>query len=145
MFKAKENTRTKVMPARLISLIITVLIAVLLASACNQQGPRLPATYTYNPGPVFVTNINSEDSRRVVKCAVVFEVIDNAAVEELNAHNFAIRNAVLVVLGELTLEEVTTNKDLSVVSQRLVDEVNKTVSSQVDMFTGAYFTEFVLA
>ena len=129
---------------RLITLIITVLTIVILLSACNQNA-RLPETFTYNPGAAFSTNINNEDPRRVLKCTVVFEVIDDAAATELSNFNFVVRNAVITVLGELTIEELTTNRNIQDISQRLVDRVNEAIPSYVDLIVGAYFTEFLLA
>jgi flagellar basal body-associated protein FliL len=83
--------------------------------------------------------------RRVVKCAVMFEVIDDKAGIELTEHNSTIRNAILVVLGGLTLEELTTDKDLNEISQRIVNQVNEAVGSRVNLIVGAYFTEFKLS
>jgi len=137
MFKAKS--------VRIISLILAVLSTALLLSACKKEAePRVSTTYTFDPGTMFLTNINDEDPRRVVKCSVIFEVIDPAARMELSEQNHAIRDAVLVVLGELTLEELTKGRDLQDISQRMVNKVNEQINSVEDLVIGAYFTEFVL-
>jgi len=81
----------------------------------------------------------------VVKCAVVFEVIDEAATTELTTHNYVIRNAILVILGQLTLEELTENRDLEEIALRIVEKVNDSIFSHVDLIVGAYFTEFTLS
>jgi len=124
--------------------IPAVLIIALLMSACNKQLPRLPAVYTYNPGAVFTTNIKDEDPRRVVKCSIIFEVLDEKAVAELADYNFAIRNAVISVLGELTSYELTIGKDLEDISKRLVIKANEAIYGP-DLIIGAYFTDFALA
>ena len=134
----------KLMSIRLVLLVITAVLATAILSACNKEA-RLPTIYTYNPGPAFESNINNEDMRRVVKCAVMFEVIDGKAGIELAEHNSTIRNAILVVLGGLTLEELTTDKDLNEISQRIVNQVNEAVGSRVNLIVGAYFTEFKLS
>jgi len=134
----------KKMPIRLVLLVFTAMFATVILSACNKEA-RLPTVYTYDPGPAFESNINNEDMRRVVTCAVVFEVIDEKASVELAEHNSTIRNAILVVLGELTLDELTTDKDLNEISQRIVNQVNEAVGSRVNLIIGAYFTEFKLS
>ena len=130
---------------RLALIIIVLLIAMFLLSACNSVPPRMPVVYTYNPGAPFSTNFNfAEDPRRQVKCAVIFEVVDETAIEELTEHNFIIRNAVLSVLGELTWLEMTTERDLDDIAHRLVTRVNADLNSNIDLIIGAYFTEFAL-
>ena len=134
----------KKMPIRLVLLVFTAMFATVILSACNKEA-RLPTVYTYDPGPAFESNINNEDMRRVVTCAVVFEVIDEKASVELAEHNSTIRNAILVILGGLTLEELTIDKDLNEISQRIVNQVNESIGSRVNLIVGAYFTEFKLS
>jgi len=136
----------KITPARSVIFVSAILIFLFLLSACGGgEESRLPAIYTYNPGAVFTTNIRDDDPRKMVKCAVVFEVIDEAASIDLVAYNSVIRNAVLVVLGDLTSEELTKHKDLEEISQRLVDKVNEALAGRYSIVTGAYFTEFALS
>jgi len=126
--------------------IIVLLITMFLLTACETPIPRIPVVYTYNPGAPFSTNFNfEEDPRRQVKCTIMFEVIDEAAIDELTENNFIIRNAVLSVLGELTWPEVTTERNLDDIAQRLVERVNEDLNSNIDLIIGAYFTEFALA
>ena len=126
--------------------IIVLLITMFLLAACESPAPRIPVVYTYSPGAPFATNFNfEEDPRRQVKCTVMFEVIDEAAIDELTDNNFIIRNAVLSVLGELTWPEMTTERNLDDIAQRLVDRVNADLNSNVNLIVGAYFTEFALA
>jgi len=127
------------------SFIPAVLILLLLLSSCAQEAPRLPATFNYSPGAVFTTNINDEDPRRVLRCAVVFLVIDEAATVELAEYNAVIRNAVLVVLGGLTVAELTTHRDLNDIAEKMVEQVNQDIGSRLDLVVGAYFTDIVLS
>ena len=135
----------KTTPVRSVMLISAVLLFAMLLSACAEQATRLPATHVYSPGAVFSTNINDTDVRRVLRCAIIFEVIDEAATEELVEFNHAIRNAVLVVLSGLTVEELTTNKDLNAIAEMLVEQVNEVIPSHVNLVVGAYFTDIVLS
>lgn len=130
---------------RVTPIVAFVLLAVLLLAACGDEPlPRLVPIPTYDPGPAFSTNFNYEDPRRQVKCSVVFEVVDEQAVEELAQHNFKIRNSILSVLGELTLEEITTERDLNAIAARIVERANIDLNASHDLIVGAYFTDFAI-
>jgi len=133
--------------ARVRSAIIVpaLLIAAMLISACDSPQPRLPTVYTYNPGAAFTINVAHDNPRSVLRCAVVFEVLDASAAEEMVNYNFMIRNAVLVVMGSLTMEELTTEKNIPEIAQRMVDLVNEALGGNVPLVVGAYFTEFIFS
>jgi len=133
----------KVLMKRLSFVVSIILIAIFILSACDAPTPRIPEKFFFNPGP-FSTNVNDDDPRRQVRCTVVFEVIDEAAAEELNAVSFIVRNSVLAVLSELTIPEITTRRNLDDIAQRLVDRINEDINSNIDMVVWAYFTDFAL-
>jgi len=144
IFKQLEVYKVKKTVYKKLTLIISiVLIAMFLLAACEST-TRLPTTYTFNPGPAFSTNFNHDDPRRQVRCAIIFEVIDEDASTELNDYSYIIRNAVLTILGELTMDEITTQRDLSEIAQRIVERVNEDLGSTYDLITRAYFTEFAI-
>jgi len=131
---------------RLALILLIAMLLIISASACGSEPPpRLSETFTYNPGAQFQTNLLDSDPRRIVRCTVMFEVVDAQASEDLAAYNSAIRNAVLTVLGGLTLEEVTERRDLADISQRLVEQANQAVSGVSSLIIAAYFTEFQIA
>jgi len=133
-------------PVRFILFLSLVLIALTLLSACGGGDvPRLPAIYTYSPGAPFTSNIDDPEPRKLIKCAIMFEVIDEAAQTDLDAYNSVIRNAVLVVLCGLTSDELTEGRDLNAIAQRIVDQVNGALGGRIDLITAAYFTEFTLS
>ena len=131
-------------------IISIILIASFMLSACDSAPPRIATSHYFNPGGPFQTNITvidkdgNPDPRRQVRCSLVFEVVDEAAVEELGEVNFVVRNSVLIVIGELTIEEITVNRDLDTIIQRIVDRVNEDVNSNVPLVVWAYFTDFAL-
>ena len=138
---------TRLSTKKILLLVASVVLLTLFLTACdNAEEPtqRLPDRHVFDPGPVFATNINHDDPRRVLRCAVILEVIDELAIEELWAFSDTIRNAILMVLGELTLAEVTTDKDLEDIGLRIVERVNESINSNIPMVIGATFTEFVL-
>ena len=130
---------------KLAVVISIVLIATFLISACDSADhARIPTKYFFNPGGPFATNVNDEDPRRQVRCTIVFEVIDEAAIEELTEITFIVRNSVLAVLAQLTIAEMTTQKDLDDIIERLVDRVNEDINSNINLVVGGYFTDFAL-
>jgi len=130
---------------RVILFILAVLFSAALLAACDAPVPRIPVTHTFVPGGAFSTNFNDEDPRRQVRCTVIFEVIDEAAIAELTESTYIVRDAVLKVLGTLTMDELTINKDLDEIAGRLVEQVNEALGSHIDLIVGAYFTEFAIA
>ena len=128
---------------KLAVVIPVILIAVFLLSACGTES-RLPQRYFLNPGGPFSTNFNDEDPRRQIRCSVVFVVIDEAAQAELELQTTIIRNSVLSVLGELTMEEATTQRNLEDIAQRIVERANADLGSHIDLIVGAYFTDFAV-
>ena len=130
--------------------ISIVLIAAFIISACDSAPPRITPAYYFSPGGPFQTNItafdrdDNPDPRRQLRCALVFEVIDEDAIEELEEVNFIVRNAVLNILGELTIEDVTIHRDMDDLIQRIVDRVNEDIHSYVPLVIWAYFTDFAI-
>ena len=123
--------------------LVIVLTATMVLSACDAPEPRIPVKHFFNPGP-FSTNVNDEDPRRQVRCTVIFEVVDEAAIEELNEVIFIVRNSVLAVLSELTIPEITVRRNFDDIAQRLIDRVNEDLSSNIPLVVAAYFTDFAL-
>ena len=135
----KKTTLRKV--ALILSIII---IASFILSACDSPDPRIPTKYFFNPGGPFTTNVNDDDPRRQIRCSIVFEVVDEAAIEELTEINFIVRNSVLQVLGELTIPEITKERDLDEIIERLVERVNEDINSNINLIVWAYFTDIAL-
>ena len=130
--------------------ISIVLIAAFIISACDSPPPRITPAYYFSPGGPFQTNIttfdrdDNPDPRRQLRCSIVFEVIDEAAILELDEVTFIVRSAVIHVLGELTMEEVTIHRDLDDLTQRIVDRVNEDIHSYTPLVVWAYFTDFAI-
>jgi len=129
-----------------IAIIMSViLIAVFLVSACDSPEPRIATTHYFTAGGPFSTNINDADNPRLqIRCTIVFEVIDEQAIEELDQVVFKVRSSVLSVLGELTIADITTNRNFDRLSDRLIDRLNEDIPSSYSLFERAYFTDFSL-
>ena len=136
MKKAKTN--------KLALIISVILIAIFVISACDSPEPRILSTYYYTPGGPFSTNVNDEDPRRRIRCTIIFEVVDEQAIEELEDVTFKVRSSVLSVLGELTIPEITTHRDFEDISRRLIERINDDLPTDYELFKKAYFTDFAL-
>ena len=134
----------KAIMKKITPLVCAVLAGIFLLAACDSPPPRVLPVHVFNPGVTFTTNFNHDDPRRQIRCAVVFEVLDEAAIEDLDSLNFIVRNAVLVVLGELTMEELTIDRDLDGIAERIVDRVNEDLGLPMNLVLRAYFTEFAI-
>ena len=129
---------------KLALIISVVLIATFLISACDSPEPRVPEAFFFSPGGPFSTNVNDEDPRRRIRCSIVFEVVDERAIEELEEVSFVVRSSVLAVLGDLTIPEITTNRNQDNIAQKLVDRVNEDLQTPYELIIWAYFTDFAL-
>ena len=129
---------------RVVLVVSIVLIATFLLSACNVHEPRIQESFYFNPGGPFSTNVNDEDPRRQIRCSIIFEVVDEAAIAELEEVSFIVRSSVLSVLGEITIAETTTQRDLDDIAQRIVERVNADLDADYDLILQAFFTDFAL-
>ena len=129
---------------RLAIIVPLILIALFVISACDSPEPRILSSFYYTPGGPFSTNVNDEDPRRRIRCTIVFEVVDERAIEELEDVTFKVRSSVLEVLGELTIPEITTERDFEDISNRLIEKINEDLPTDYELFKKAYFTDFVL-
>jgi len=135
--------RKKVL-SKLALVVSILLIAMFLISACDSPEPRIPAAHYFSPGASFQTNVTDGDPRRQIRCSVVFEVVDEQAILELEDVTFKVRNSVLAVLGELTTDEIMEHRNLEAISQKLVDRINEDIPSSIPLFVRAFFTDFAL-
>jgi len=129
---------------KIVLVIPVLLIAMFLISACDSPEPRIPAAHYFSPGTSFQTNVTDGDPRRQIRCSVVFEVVDEQAIAELDEVTFKVRNSILIVLGELTTDEIMEDRNLEIIAQRIVDRINEDIPSSIPLFVRAFFTDFAL-
>ncbi|MCL2222147.1 MAG: flagellar basal body-associated FliL family protein [Oscillospiraceae bacterium] len=125
-------------------LVCAILAGMFLLVACDSEPPRVPPVHVFNPGMPFSTNFNHDDPRRQISCSIIFEVIDESAGLELEELNFIVRNAVLAVLGELTMDELTIDRNLDDIAERIVTRVNEDLGLPINLIVRAYFTAFAI-
>lgn len=120
---------------------ICVFSLTLFAACSKETGDEPPTLYAFDTGDAFTTNI--KDSKKMLKCQVVFQLNDEKAVTEFTEQNYIVRDAVNKVLLGLTEDEVLNNADLDALGAKLTEAANAALNTT--HFYSAKFTTFVAA
>ncbi len=90
----------------------------------------------------FIVNIISEDGRHYVKAALTLEINKEEAVEEVNKRMPQIRDAILLLVGNKTYEELHDLQGKKQLKAELVSKINSFL--QKGKVRAIYFTDFVV-
>ncbi len=90
----------------------------------------------------FIVNIISEDGRHYVKAALTLEINKEEAKEEVNKRMPQIRDAILLLVGNKTYEELHDLQGKKQLKAELVSKINSFL--QNGKVKAIYFTDFVV-
>jgi len=90
----------------------------------------------------FVVNIISEDGRHYVKAALTIELDKEEAIEETSKRMPQIRDAILLLVGNKTFEELHDLQGKKQLKAELVSKINSFL--QTGKVKAIYFTDFVV-
>lgn len=90
----------------------------------------------------FIVNIISEDERHYVKAALTVELSDELAVEEFNQRLPQARDAILLLVGNKTYEELQDLQGKKQLKAELIMKLNSILKS--GKVKAIYFTDFVV-
>jgi flagellar FliL protein len=90
----------------------------------------------------FIVNIIGEESSHYVKASMSFEMTTAAAVEEANSRMPQIRDAVLLLIGNKTFEELQDLQGKKQLKAEITSKVNAFL--QTGQIKAIYFTDFVV-
>jgi len=90
----------------------------------------------------FIVNIISEDGRHYVKAALTIELDKEEALEETNKRMPQIRDAILLLVGNKTFEELQDLQGKKQLKAELVSKINSFL--QTGKVKAIYFTDFVV-
>jgi flagellar protein FliL len=90
----------------------------------------------------FIVNIISEDGRHYVKAALTIELDKEEAVEETTKRMPQIRDAILLLVGNKTFEELHDLQGKKQLKAELVSKINSFL--QTGKIKAIYFTDFVV-
>ncbi len=90
----------------------------------------------------FIVNIISEEDRHYVKASLTLELNKEAAVEETNKRMPQIRDAILLLVGNKTYEELQDLQGKKQLKAELISKINSFL--QTGKVKAIYFTNFVV-
>ena len=90
----------------------------------------------------FIVNIIGEENSHYVKASMSFEMTTAAAVEEANSRMPQIRDAVLLLIGNKTFEELQDLQGKKQLKAEITSKVNAFL--QTGQIKAIYFTDFVV-
>ena len=118
----------------------------------NEQDPGLDVpvpeiTVSQEIGPMvkieeFIVNIISEDGRHYVKAALTIELYKEEALEETTKRMPQIRDAILLLVGNKTFEELHDLQGKKQLKAELVSKINSFL--RTGKVKAIYFTDFVV-
>jgi flagellar protein FliL len=111
------------------------------------QMVQAPAAPTDDIGPMvnieqFIVNIISEDTPHYVKAALTLELTNPMAVEEANKRMPQIRDAVLLLIGNKTFEELQDLQGKNQIKAEIKNRINSFLKS--GQVKNIYLTDFVV-
>jgi len=94
------------------------------------------------PLDTFTVNLKSDAGRRYLKATMSLELEGDELSLELDAKAPVLRDRIIRILSSKTLEEISSKKGKSKVSEQIMDTLNAMISDGT--IDGIYFTEFVI-
>lgn len=123
---------------RFVCIAIVCVIMTLGLVSCTKDPLAKPKVYAYSVGDPFVTNL--KDSKKMLKCSVVFEVTKKSIADKSSDTNYIVRNAVNTMLLQLTESDVLNITDTKIIEQKMTDVANEAM--ETDVFYSAKITDF---
>lgn len=119
-------------------------------TAQGTAGGTLAATPAGQPeviGPMvdiepFIVNILDQDGTRYLKAAITLEMADAEAVEAVNQRMPQLRDAILLLIGNKSFNELSDLQGKLQLRSELLDRLNKILSN--GSVRKIYFTDFVV-
>jgi flagellar FliL protein len=116
------------------------------ATVEHREAPKLPAIYV-PLDPPFVVNFDGTAAARFLQVTVQLMTRDQQVAEFAKAHEPAIRNDLLLLLGNQKVEEVSTREGKETLRAAALEAVRKIIAAEGGKPEGLealYFTTFVM-
>lgn len=94
----------------------------------------------FNTGTPFITNI--KDNRSILKCDIYIEVNDKDAAEQLKKEIPKIRDRIILILRDLTIEDIERQDIQEELKNHIQSDLQETLGIQ--NISNIYFNEFVV-
>ncbi len=104
-----------------------------------------PALY-FELRPAFVVNLSGPDSSRFLQVEVDLMARDQAVLNAIQAHNPAIRNALLLLFGSQRAADLQTREGKEALQRNVLDSINDILASREEGLAveEIYFSSFVM-
>lgn len=120
----------------LIFVIAAIAVGALLVS-CGKEGEEV--LYNYAIKDAFIANV--KESEKLVKASIVL-VMNKDISEDLDKKVHIIRDTVLIILRDLTDEDISSPDIMDRLRSRIPAELNKAL--EIDNIVSVYFNDFVM-
>lgn len=119
----------------LIVVIAVIAVGTLLVSCGRKEGE----TYNYAIKDAFIANV--KDSQKLVKASIVL-VMNKDISEDLDESIHIIRDTVLIILRDLTDEDISSPDIMDRLRSDIPAALNKVL--EIDHIVSVYFNDFVM-
>ncbi len=116
-------------------------------AAAKTKKPTKVKTDLLNIGPIYpldqvIVNLLSQSGRRYLKTTLNLEISNEALQAEIDLKKAVIKDTVITVLSQKTIEEISTTKGKEKLKEELMERLNEfLVDGQV---VNIFFTDFVI-
>ncbi len=135
-------------------ILITILLIIFIAisiflfvniyktpkSANEENNKANDTSIVFNTGDSFITNI--KDNKSILKCDIYIEVDDNDTAEQLKDDIPKIRDRIILILRDLTIEDVGKQDIQKELKKRIQSDLQENLD--IPNITNIYFNEFVV-
>lgn len=135
-------------------ILITILLIIFIAisiflfvniyktpkSANEENNKANDTSIVFNTGDSFITNI--KDNKSILKCDIYIEVDDNDTAEQLKDDIPKIRDRIILILRDLTIEDVGRQDIQKELKKRIQSDLQENLD--IPNITNIYFNEFVV-
>ena len=131
--------------------ILIIVVAVLIVAGVglylfvfSEAGEKPEVRVEYSPGEFFTTNVRvSSGTPRLLKAAVILVVNETGLEETLANENARIRDTIIFILRDLTVEEIMAEGEQEELRERIINALNERLV--IDNFVEVLFNDFVMA
>ena len=113
-------------------------------SASDVEKPEVRVEYS--PGDFFTTNVQVPSGAiRLLKVGIVLVVNAEGMEDMLTKENARIRDTIIFILRNLTVDEINAPGEQEPLRQKIIDALNERLNLEVDKFVEVLFNDFVMA
>lgn len=111
----------------------------------SAEKPKSPPLYQ-TMEPAFVVNLDAPDHARYLQTQIELMARDSAALEAVGRYNPRIRNAILLLLGQQQVADLTTREGKEKLQTAVLGEIQKILKEETGSpgVEAVYFSSFVM-